>query len=228
MTAMKLALVTGANRGIGFEVCRQLLRKGFQVILTARTLQKAQEAAQKLASEHVIPYGLEVTSSEDIERLRIWIEAEHDGLDVLINNAGIYPDEGQSILKVGIEDFREAMNVNAFAALELSQRLFTLLEKRGGQIINVSSEMGAWEDLHPSTSAYRLSKLALNGITVMLSRAGRGKVSVNSVCPGWIRTDMGGQDAPGTVQEGADGIVWLAEQVRGNGQFYQNRQKLDW
>ncbi|GEM48064.1 SDR family NAD(P)-dependent oxidoreductase [Deinococcus cellulosilyticus] len=228
MTAMKLALVTGANRGIGFEVCRQLLKKGFQVILTARTLEKAQQAVQQLGSEKVTPVGLEVTSSESVEQLRQWLEATYGGLDVLINNAGIYPDEGQSILRVPVDTFREAMNVNAFAALELSQALFPLLENRRGQVINVSSEMGAWEDLHPSTSAYRLSKLALNGITLMLSRAGRGRVAVNSVCPGWVRTDMGGQDAPGTVEEGAEGIVWLAEQVRGTGQFYQHRQILPW
>ncbi|GGJ21046.1 SDR family NAD(P)-dependent oxidoreductase [Deinococcus roseus] len=227
MTASKLALVTGANRGIGFEVCRQLLGKGFRVILAARDLEKAKQAAQQLSPE-VIPVALDVTSSESIEQLRTWLEHQHGGLDVLINNAGIYPDEGQNILKVPVHAFREAMEVNAFAALEISQALFPLLEKRKGQIINVSSEMGAWEDLHPSTSAYRLSKLALNGITLMLSRAGRGHISVNAVCPGWVRTDMGGPDAPGSVQEGASGIVWLAEQVRGTGSFYQNRQQIDW
>lgn len=231
----KTALVTGGNRGIGFAIAQGLLQKGYEVIITSRSLDKAKEAAKKLqAFGKVIPIELDVTNDSSIEQAVKSLNQNQNiyHLDVLINNAGIYPDKNVNIVTISREQLDSTLNANTFGAIRIVQTLLPLLEKsQDARVINVSSNMGALQDLTASAPSYCLSKFALNGATIMLAQALRSKgITVNAIDPGWVRTDMGGTSAMRSPQEGADTAIWLATEASQNetGKFWRDREVISY
>jgi len=233
MTDKPVIVVTGGNRGIGFEICRQLAGRGAQVILTARQPEAGIEAVKKLAAQQLSAefHPLNVTDSRSAAALRDHVERAFGRLDVLINNAGIYPKEDSSGLDVSLETVRTTLETNTLAPLYLSQTMAPLLKRRrGARIINVSSGLGALSEMQGDHVAYRISKTALNAVTAILAAELRSVVAVNSVCPGWVRTDMGGPNAERDVSQGAAGAVWLALDAPQSltGKFVRDRDVIPW
>lgn len=226
-------IVTGGNRGIGFEICRQLTSRGAQVVLTARKMETGREATEKLASQKLTArfHPLDVTSSDSAVALRDFLDRTFGRLDVLINNAGIISDDDGSGLEVKLSTVRTTLETNTLAPLQLSQTLIPLLKRsRAGRIVNMSSGMGALSDMGGGYAAYRISKAALNAVTGILAAELRGAVAVNSMCPGWVRTDMGGANAERDVSQGADTAVWLALDAPQDlsGKFLRDRKMISW
>jgi NAD(P)-dependent dehydrogenase (short-subunit alcohol dehydrogenase family) len=228
-----IIVVTGGNRGIGFEICRQLAGRGAQVVLTARQPEAGKEAVKRLAAQQLSAqfYPLDVTDPESIAALRLFLERAFGQLDVLINNAGIFSKEDGSGLEVKITTVRATLETNTLAPLHLSQTMVPLLRRSGAaRMVNVSSGMGALSDMQGGYAAYRISKTALNAVTAILAAELRGAVAVNSVCPGWVKTDMGGANAEREVAEGADTAVWLALDAPQDltGKFVRDRNVIPW
>ena len=228
----KYALVTGSNKGIGFAICQGLLKESFEVILAARSLDKAKAAISQLQSAQVHPLVLDVADDSSIQQAVETVQREFNQLDVLINNAGIYPDEGVNILTVERTLLDRAMQTNAFGAIRMAQAFLPLLEKASAaRIINVSSGYGALDGLSANVPSYCLSKLTLNGATIMLSEALQPKgIVVYAMCPGWVKTDMGGDSAPRTPEQGADTAIWLATEATPDlsGKFFRDRQEISY
>jgi NAD(P)-dependent dehydrogenase (short-subunit alcohol dehydrogenase family) len=230
----RIALVTGANRGIGFEISRQLAEKGWLVYLAARELKRGAEAAAQLqkSAYKVRAIQLDVSDPKSIEQAARELTSQIDHLDVLVNNAGVYEDGPATPLNVSPEVVNKTFQTNTLGPLLISQHLVPLLAKSdSGRIVNISSGMGALGDMGDAAPAYSISKAALNAVTRQLSAALQSKnISVNSVCPGWVRTNMGGASAPRTPAEGADTTVWLATEAPQNvtGQFLRDRKPIAW
>jgi len=236
-TTQKVAVVTGGNRGLGFEASRQLAKKGYQVVLTSRDEAKGKAAAQKLQAEglNVIFHPLDVTNDESSQQLANFIRQQFGKLDVLVNNAAIYIDSqtsGNSVFDAKIDTLRQTMETNVYGVLQVTQVLIGLMQKQNyGRIVNVSSGAGQLTDMGSGYPAYRISKTALNALTRIFSNELQGtNILVNSVCPGWVKTDMGGPNAPRTPEQGVDTIVWLATLSDGSatGGFFRDRQPIDW
>jgi NAD(P)-dependent dehydrogenase (short-subunit alcohol dehydrogenase family) len=230
----KVSVVTGANRGIGLEIVRQLAREGVLVVLTSRDEAKGQAARERLGLEglDVVYHQLDVTDPASVQHLRESLEQEYGRLDILVNNAGILLDNGVQVLDVDLDMVRETVETNVYGPLLLCQSLIPLMERNGhGRIVNVSSSMGQFSDMGSGNPAYRLSKTALNAVTVMVAAQVRGRnVLVNSMCPGWVRTDMGGSAAPRSVEQGADTALWLATLPDDGptGGFFRDRKPASW
>ena len=228
-----VAVVTGGNRGIGFEICRQLAARGAGVVLTARQRAAGEAAAKKLAEgKHAVTFHpLDVTDGASIVTLRDFLKDTYGRLDVLINNAGIIAKGEASALKVDLATVRQTLETNALGPLHLAQALVPLL-KRGTspRIVNMSSGMGTLTDNDGGYAAYRMSKTLLNAVTAILAAELAGAVAVNSVCPGWVKTDMGGRNATRDVAEGADTAVWLALDAPATltGKFVRDRKVIPW
>ena len=228
-----IVAVTGGNRGIGFEICRQLAARATRVLLTARKTAAGTAAIEKLAKEKLAAefHPLDVTDGKSITALRDFLRDRYGHLDVLINNAGIIAKGEDNALKVDLATVRATLETNTFGPLHLAQELVPLLRcSKSGRIINVSSGMGELNNNSGGHAAYRLSKTALNGITATLAAELRGSVAVNSVCPGWVRTDMGGPHADLDVAGGADSAVWLALDApqKLTGKFIRERKVIAW
>ncbi len=207
-----IALVTGANRGIGKEVARQLGQQGYTVLLTARSLEKAQAAVSDLGgAASLIPTQLDVTDPASIDALRALVARDHGKLDVLINNAAIYYDTWQRAVDADLNTVQEAVETNLYGPWRMVQAFLPLLRKSDHpRIVNVSSGAGSITEGMSGTPAYSLTKVALNGLTRLLaSELHADKIRVNAVCPGWVATDMGGAGGR-PVEDGARGIVWAA------------------
>ncbi|MEO1404088.1 MAG: SDR family NAD(P)-dependent oxidoreductase, partial [Cyanobacteria bacterium J06635_1] len=189
----KTAIVTGGNRGIGFAIAKGLLTQGHTVVLTARSLDSAKTAAEKLQGE-VIPIELDVSDDGSIEHAVSTVGQHIDHLDILINNAGVYPDKTVDMLTISRELLASAMHINTFGVIRMVQAFLPMLEKApSARIVNMSSGMGALDGLTTTAPSYCLSKLALNGATLMLAQSLQTKgIAVNAMCPGWVKTDMGG------------------------------------
>jgi NAD(P)-dependent dehydrogenase (short-subunit alcohol dehydrogenase family) len=226
-----VVVVTGGNRGIGLEICRQLAARGVRVVLTARKRAAAEAAVKTLAGDKHAFHPLDVTDGKSIAGLRDFLRERYGHLDVLINNAGIIAKGEAPALKVDLAIVRETLETNALGPLHLAQALVPLL-KRGSspRIVNMSSGMGALTDNDGGYAAYRLSKTLLNGVTAILAAELAGAIAVNSVCPGWVKTDMGGAGAPRAVAEGADTAVWLALDAPATltGKFVRDRKVIPW
>jgi NAD(P)-dependent dehydrogenase (short-subunit alcohol dehydrogenase family) len=229
-----IAIVTGANRGLGLETCRQLACLGHHVILTSRDPVQGQAAAGQLArlGGDVVYHQLDVTDPDSIVRLRAFVERHYGAPDALINNAAILIDLMGRVLDVEVSRYRQTMEANTFGPLMVCQAFIPLMLRQNyGRVVNVSSGAGQIESMVNDMPAYRLSKIALNGLTRILADSLQGtNVLVNAACPGWVRTDMGGPEADLSVEEGADGIVWLATLPDGGpqGGFFRHRQPIEW
>lgn len=230
----RVALVTGANRGIGLEVTRQLARLGFRCVLGARDNEKGQQAANEFNKDglDVIARQLDVTNQESIDGALRWFEERFDKLDVLVNNAAILYDSWQRAVNADLNIVREAFETNTLGAWRMCQAFIPLLRKsRHARIVNVSSESGSLAVMGGGTPAYSVSKVALNALTRMLADELKSSgILVNSVCPGWVATDMGGPDAPRTVEEGAASVLWAATLPDNGptGGFFRDGQPLEW
>src|SRR5438105_7083397 len=240
----RIALVTGANKGIGFEVARQLARKGFHVVLGARNPDAGEAAVQKLnreaeeenSSENtglgaITFLKIDVSKLDSIRRAAEEFSRKSDRLDALVNNAGILLDDDKHILTITAEIFETTLRTNMVGALLVSQEFVPFLRKSDApRIVNVSSGGGQLTDGADGWApAYCISKTALNGVTAQLAAA-LPKFAVNSVCPGWVRTDMGGSNATRSVAEGASGIVWLAADAsqKETAKFWRDRKVIPW
>lgn len=235
MNTQKTALVTGANKGIGLEIVRQLAREGFRVFLTARDRQRGEEACGKLQQDglNVEYLQLDVTDETSIEQLVKELAYRIDHLDVLVNNAGILLDaSNSSVLDVESTLILQTLQTNTLGPLRLTQKLVPLLTKSAaGKVINVSSGGGQLTDMGGWAPAYSLSKTALNALTALFAAALKDKnIAVNSICPGWVRTDMGGSSASRSVEQGADTVTWLATEAPSNltGKFLRDRKVIPW
>lgn len=244
-----VALVTGANRGLGLETSRQLAAEGVTVVMGGRDSAAIHAAAETLRNEglKVLPTVLDITDAEQIEAVRGKLEAEFGRLDILVNNAGIITGEifaENSAAKISTDDVRRTFEVNLFAPIALTQALLPLIEKApAGRIVNLSSILGSltvnrgWDDesfagfADFKPTAYNASKAALNMFTVHLARAlQHTSIKVNSAHPGWVKTDMGSEAAPMEIVDGAKTSVALA--LLGpdgpNGQFIHLGDSLPW
>ncbi len=228
-------MVTGANRGIGFEICRQLAAKKISVMLTSRDEAKGRMAVAQLRSQglDVEFYQLDVTDALGIKRLGGFIERKYGAADILVNNAGIMADaKGSGVLDVQLQIVRSTMETNVYGSLILCQVLVPLMRKKNfGRIVNISSGSGQLSEMGVGVPAYRMSKTALNALTRTLAAELKGtNILVNSMCPGWVKTDMGGPNAVRTQAEGADTAVWLATLPDGStsGGFYRDRKTISW
>ena len=230
----RVALVTGANRGIGLEVARQLAARGFETILGARDVQKGAKAASSLQKSglKITPVKLDVTERQSVEAAKLLVEERFGRLDVLVNNAAILYDEWQRAENADLDTVREAFETNTLGAWRVCQAFIPLLRKSGhARIVNVSSESGSLTVMGGGTPAYGVSKAALNALTRMLADELRAsRILVNSVCPGWVATEMGGPDAPRTVEEGAASVMWAATLPDGGptGGFFRDGEPLAW
>jgi NAD(P)-dependent dehydrogenase (short-subunit alcohol dehydrogenase family) len=231
MPSRKIALVTGANKGIGFEIARQLSQRDFNVVLGARNRDAGERAVSKLNGT-VSFQTLDVSDDASIEKAAKEFGGNHDHLNVLVNNAAIYPDEGANILTITREQLVATFQTNTFGALRVVQAFLPYLKKAAwARVINISSGYGELDGLSSDVPSYCLSKLALNGVTLMLDQKLYGQgISVNSMCPGWVRTDMGGPSASRSVEEGADTAVWLAMHTsqESSGKFFRDRKEIGW
>jgi NAD(P)-dependent dehydrogenase (short-subunit alcohol dehydrogenase family) len=231
----RIAVVTGANRGIGFEISRQLAQSGILVVLTARSAAKAATACQKLKDEGlgVAYHACDVTDATGVRILRDFVKKSYGAADILINNAGVMLDpRGSSASEMSPDVLHNTMATNVYGPAMLCRALVPLMKEKGyGRIVNVSSGMGQLSESGRGTPAYRISKTALNSLTRTLAmELADANILVNSMCPGWVKSDMGGPNAPRTVAQGAQSAVWLAtlgdDGPRGG--FFRDKQALAW
>ena len=240
MSQPRIALVTGANRGLGLEISRQLAAGGMTVFTAAREPIRAEEAAAGLPGGRGIPLRLDVRDSERIPVAVAEVLDVAGRLDVLVNNAGILIDGTEPISGVPAGVVRGTLATNVLGPLLMIQAVLPAMRRQNyGRIVNMASTLGSFADITDPESpfgvvdspAYRLSKGALNLITVLCARELAGtEILVNSACPGWVRTDMGSERAPVSVEDGADTPVWLATLPSGgpSGGFFRQRRPLPW
>jgi NAD(P)-dependent dehydrogenase (short-subunit alcohol dehydrogenase family) len=230
---VKTVLVTGANKGIGREVARQLAAKGFHVFVGARNAKAGRKAAEEIAKEAGEATFLEIDVADNgsVTTAAREFSGIHDHLDVLVNNAGIIVDGDDAILETSDDLVRKTLKTNTLGPLRVTRAFVPLLKKsKAPRVINVSSGGGQLTGGADGWApAYCISKTALNGVTEQLAAA-LPKFAVNSVCPGWVRTDMGGGNATRSVEEGADTIVWLASEAPQDltGKFLRDRKEIPW
>lgn len=230
---MKTVLITGANKGIGFEVARQLLHKGFQVIISARDERKLSEAFNQLniegtSLERIV---MDVSRFESVKEAAQILLARNLTLDVIINNAGILLKEDRSLLEHDDEILKTTINTNCYGPIRVIHAFQSML-KSPGRIINLSSEGGSMSvPVGGWAPAYCVSKTMLNAITRQLAyELSARNIAVNAVCPGWVKTDMGGKHATRSVEKGAETIVWLASEARQEltGRFFKDQVEINW
>jgi NAD(P)-dependent dehydrogenase (short-subunit alcohol dehydrogenase family) len=231
VSTARTALVTGANRGIGFEVARRLAETGLSVLLGARDPDRGALAAAGLAraGQRVRAVELDVADAASVRALVERLRAEGVVVDVLVNNAGVYPTH--SLFAVPEAVFEETLQVTLMGAYRLCRALVPGMVERGwGRVVNVSSGAGSLTDNVPSPPAYGIAKAALNALTIAVAAEVPDSVKVNAVCPGWVRTDMGGPGAPLSPAQGADTVVWAAllPPSGPSGGFFRDRRPIPW
>lgn len=237
---MKIALVTGANRGLGLETSKQLAELGYKVYMVCRNDAKGRRVVSDLQQKglSVELIQADITADHDVKKIMDVLSENNEVLDVLVNNAGVFLESESveisyktSILKVDPSLVSKILEINTLGPLKLIQAIVpTMCKENSGRIINVSSMMGQLEGMLGHWPGYRMSKTALNAITCMLNaELSKTNVIVNSVCPGWVRTDMGGRNATKSVAEGVESIIWLATcENPPRGKFVQDRKIINW
>ena len=230
----KIALITGAKRGIGFEAARALAARGWRVMLSARQRRDGESAVASLRGSGIgVEFLLmDVADPESIVAAAKEFSKRADRLDALVNNAGILGNTEQTAVTLTLKNLQATLNTNAIGPLLVVQQFLPFLYKgRPGRVINVSSGVGSLSQSSGWAPAYAISKTTLNAITLQLHHALHDKgIPVNAVCPGWVRTAMGGSQAPRSVEQGADTIVWLADEAPASmsGQFLRDRHAIPW
>jgi NAD(P)-dependent dehydrogenase (short-subunit alcohol dehydrogenase family) len=232
MAEQRVALVTGSNRGIGREVVRLLARRGMAVVLGARDARAGEEAAARLRQEglDVRFHQLDVTDQASVEAAARRLETEFGRLDVLVNNAGVYLEGDGASMDMAVADL--SWQTNALGAWRVAVATVPLMRRHAwGRIVNVSSEAGSLASMNTYMAAYNVSKAALNGITRVLAADLRGSgILVNSVCPGWVATEMGGRGAPRSPEQGAATVLWavLLPDDGPTGGFFRDGREVPW
>jgi NAD(P)-dependent dehydrogenase (short-subunit alcohol dehydrogenase family) len=230
----RVALVTGANRGMGLETCRQLLARGLRVALTARDRSAGERALRELgeSEKRAIAVRMDVTDTKSIAAARRAIEDRLGPVDVVVNNAAILLHESSDVLAIPIDAYRETFAANLFGAIDVCREFVPAMADRGyGRVVNVSSGAGQLAAMSTYAPAYSMSKAALNAFTKILAATYRDRdLLINVVDPGWVRTDMGGRSAPRSVEQGADTTVWLATLPKDgpSGGFFHDRRRIEW
>ena len=235
----QVALVTGSNRGIGFEIAKQLALRKIQVVLTSRSSTNGEGALRKLIRDgvkKVVVRQLDVSNQVSVDNLSNEVEKTFGRLDILVNNAAILIDRDDVVASnVDLEVVKATLETNLIGAWRMCKAFIPVMKKNGyGRIVNISSGAGQFEYMATSGGywpAYSVSKASLNALTVMLASELRGtNILVNAVCPGWVRTDMGGSNAPRSVEEGAATPIWLATLPDGGptGQNYYDKKQMSW
>lgn len=233
-TKKKIAIVTGANKGIGFEISRQLCFAGYKVYMGGRMMNRIQQSSGLLRGEghEVVPFIMDVNDKESIDRLVKMLNDADEKVDVLMNNAAILLDDHKGILDLTKAEIDLTMETNAVAPLIITKALLPIMNS-GCRIVMLSANSGSYcrEKLGSWAPIYSLSKVALNGITrqlapVLLKR----NIYVNAVDPGWVRTSMGGNEAPRTIDQGAETPVWLATDMSftETGKFWRDKEEIPW
>jgi NAD(P)-dependent dehydrogenase (short-subunit alcohol dehydrogenase family) len=238
MAETRIALVTGANRGIGLEIVKQLSRAGLMAVLASRDVEKGREAAAKLASEGLEPpaVALDVTNEESIRAAVEEVLRLFGRIDVLVNNAGIlkegFTPQESKVLDVSPDLVLQTYLTNTVGPLRMIQAVVPIMQKGGyGRVVNMSSGAGQLSEMGPGFPAYRMSKAALNALTrVSAAELGPAPIKVNALCPGWVRTDMGGPNATRPVEKGAETAVWLATlpETGPTGGFFRDMAPIPW
>jgi NAD(P)-dependent dehydrogenase (short-subunit alcohol dehydrogenase family) len=234
----KVAIVTGASRGLGFATSEALARMGYKVIMAMRSPEKAQAEINKLKMKDldVTAMKLDVASEKSIESFVNDFKRDVGALDVLVNNAGIFIDDedggNDSVFKTKSSTIQKTFTTNTLGPFLLTQKLLPMMIGDGyGRIVNISSGMGQLSEMNQAYAAYRISKTALNVVTKVFAEETKGQdILVNSVCPGWVKTDMGGKGAARTIEQGIKGIIWAATLPKGGptGGFFRDGESLNW
>jgi len=233
-TSARLALVTGANRGMGLETCRQLLARGLRVTMSGRDIDETEKARRTLGdlSQHAIAVPMDVTDKASIEAAHEIILKRLGPVDVLVNNAAVLLFENSAVFSIPPEGFSRTFETNLFGTIEVSRIFVPSMADRGyGRVVNVSSGIGQLANMSTYAPAYAISKAALNAFTRILAETYRGRgVLANAVDPGWVRTDMGGPAAPRSIRQGVETTVWLATLPDDGptGGFFRDRQPISW
>ena len=235
MPARKIAIVTGGNRGLGREIARQLMKNDIFVVIGCRSEPKAAMAVDDLRKEgaNIAGFQLDVNDTKSVRRFVERVEKAHGAPGILVNNAGVYPESTDAkVVDTPTSVWRETFETNLFGAVRMCREVLPLMKKlRYGRIVNMSSGLGQLHQMGEGSPAYRVSKAALNALTKTLAAevAGSG-ILVNSMSPGWVRTDMGGAEAPRSVEEGAETAVWLSLLPSNGptGQFFRDRKPIPW
>lgn len=235
MPARKVAVVTGGNRGIGREIARQLARQQFIVVIGSRDEGRGEKAVEAMKAEglEATALQLDVVDTKSVRRFVEQVDKKFGPPGILVNNAGVFPESYEDkVVDVSTSVWRETLETNLFGAVRMCREVVPLMQRlRYGRIVNISSGMGQMQKMGAGSPAYRVSKAALNALTITLAAEVSGEgILVNSMSPGWVRTDMGGDDAPRSVEEGAETAVWLATLPSNGptGQFFRDRKPIPW
>lgn len=244
MDEKRVALVTGANRGMGLATAEAMVLRGYQVVMVGRDAERIQDSVQvlKAGGLNAEAFVADVTDDKAVAVLGAHLTDRYGRLDVLVNNAGVILEHGTakdpastSVFQVPLELIRDTLEINTLGSLRLIRIAVPLMRRHGyGRIVNVSSGMGALSEMDGRWPGYRLSKTGLNALTRIvhaeLTQAEDRGIKINSVCPGWVRTDLGGPHAPRSIGEGIAGIVWAATLPDDgpSGGFFRDGKPVDW
>ena len=237
MPLKRIAIVTGANRGLGREIARQLMGHDVFVAAGCRDEAKCAATAEALRTAggngNVDAHVLDVNDTPSVRAFVEWVVRTHGVPAILVNNAGVFPEErGARLTELSTSYWRATFETNLYGAVRMCREVVPHMQKtRYGRIVNISSGLGQMSQMGAGTPAYRVSKAALNALTITLAAEVRDSgILVNSMSPGWVRTDMGGEEAPRSVEEGADTAVWLCllPSTGPTGQFFRDRKPIPW
>jgi NAD(P)-dependent dehydrogenase (short-subunit alcohol dehydrogenase family) len=234
MSKIKTAIVTGGNRGLGFEIARQLVKEGVRVVIGSRDAAKGERAVASLkADDLAASHALDVNDTRSVKRFVEFVSKNYGAPAILVNNAGIYPEDTESkVVDTRTALWRETFETNVFGTVRMCRAVVPLMQRVAyGRVVNLSSGLGQVSQMGEGSPAYRVSKAALNALTVTLAAEVKGQgILVNSMSPGWVRTDMGGPEAPRSAEEGAQTAVWLAllPSSGPTGQFFRDKKPIPW
>jgi len=225
-------LITGSNRGLGFATGLNLCKLGHQVIFTSRNIKNLDQAKEETKNYKSDFYELDVLDIDSIKKLKLNLEKKYQHIDTLINNAGILNDRNDSLLKLNPKLLHETMNTNLFSPINMIQEFHDLLKKsKNAVIVNISSVLGQLDSMTTGMPSYRISKCSINAVTKIFSEEFKeDNIKVNSVHPGWVQTDMGGESATLTIEEAVPALVWAAtlDQDGPSGKFFFNKKEIPW